>query len=189
MDNVENIKSIINERIRQKELLVESAEDISEAVDCIVQTYNNGGKVLIAGNGGSAADSQHIAGEFVGRFLKNRRPLPAIALSTDTSVITAVANDMGYHEIFARQIKAIAGKNDTVILISTSGSSPNILKALESACSIGCKVITLACLKDNEISDKGHINIRVPGNTSPEIQENHSTVYHILCEMVEQQLF
>ncbi len=183
------IELLIRERAVQKETLTKQSGMIEAAVKLIVTSYLHGCKVIIAGNGGSAADSQHIAGELVGRFLKNRKSLPAIALSTDTSVITSISNDFGFQDVFARQIQAHAKKGDVLWLISTSGNSPNIINALTAGLKSQCNIITLTGTEPNCISPKGHVNICVPGKNSPEIQENHTTVYHIICQLVEEKLF
>ncbi len=183
------IELLIRERASQKEVLSKQSGVIEAAVKLITASYQQGGKVMIAGNGGSAADSQHIAGELVGRFFRNRKSLPAIALNTDTSIITSISNDFGFEEIFARQIQAHAKKGDVLWLISTSGNSPNIINALAAGIKSDCKIITLTGAKSNYICAGGHVNIRVPGKNSPEIQENHTTVYHIICQLVEEELF
>jgi D-sedoheptulose 7-phosphate isomerase len=185
----DKIKNIIKARAAQKQELAKESENIARAVDLIIQCYKSGNKLLIAGNGGSAADSQHIAGELVGRFLKNRKALSAIALSTDTSVLTAISNDFSYEDVFSRQVEGIAVKGDVLLLISTSGNSPNLVRAMEAGIKAGCSIITLTQDKDNAMASMGHVNIRVPHGKSPEIQENHATVYHIICELVESGLF
>jgi D-sedoheptulose 7-phosphate isomerase len=158
----DKIKNIIKARAAQKQELAKESENIARAVDLIIQCYKSGNKLLIAGNGGSAADSQHIAGELVGRFLKNRKALSAIALSTDTSVLTAISNDFSYEDVFSRQVEGIAVKGDVLLLISTSGNSPNLVRAMEAGIKAGCSIITLTQDKDNAMASMGHVNIRVP---------------------------
>lgn len=149
--------------------------------DCI----QNGGKILLMGNGGSAADSQHIAAEIVGRFKKDRKGLPAIALTTDTSILTSVGNDYGYEEIFARQIEALCTKLDMVIGITTSGNSGNVVKAMQKAKRIGAKTIGLTGGSGGKLSDICDQNLIVPSNVTARIQEAHIFIGHCLCEILE----
>jgi D-sedoheptulose 7-phosphate isomerase len=162
---------------------------IENLVNRIVQTFNSGGKVLIAGNGGSAADAQHIAGEFVSRFNFNRSGLPAIALTTDTSVLTAIGNDYGYEELFARQIQALGRPGDVFWGISTSGRSPNILRAIEQARKNGLFVAGFFGANDGIIDNPMDLYIRVPSRKTPRIQEAHILLGHIVCGLVEERAF
>jgi len=157
--------------------------------DLLVNAFRNGNKLLVMGNGGSAADSQHLAGEIVGRFRLERRGLPAIALSTDTSILTAVGNDYGFDAIFRRQVEALAREGDVVIGISTSGSSPNVRSALCLAREMGCRTVGLLGKDGGSIREMVDIDLTVPGQDTPRIQEGHITIIHILCELVEQALF
>jgi D-sedoheptulose 7-phosphate isomerase len=159
------------------------------AAELLVDTFRNGNKLLVMGNGGSAADAQHLAAEIVGRFRLERRGLPAIALSTDTSILTAVGNDYGFDAVFRRQVEALAQQGDVVIGISTSGSSPNVLSALCLAREMGCRTVGLLGKDGGSIRDLVDIDLTVPGHDTPRIQEGHITVIHILCELVEQALF
>lgn len=149
--------------------------------DCI----RNGGKILIMGNGGSAADSQHIAAEIVGRFKKERKGLPAIALTTDTSIITSVGNDYGYHYIFARQVEALCRPEDLVIGITTSGNSANVVNAIEAANAIGATTIGMTGGTGGKLNDLCKYNIVIPSNITARIQEAHIFVGHSLCEILE----
>ena len=149
--------------------------------DCIA----NGGKILIMGNGGSAADSQHIAAEIVGRFKKERKGLPAIALTTDTSIITSVGNDYGYHYIFARQIEALCRPEDVVIGITTSGNSQNIVLAIEEANRLGAVSVGLTGGTGGKLNGLCKYNIVAPSSDTPRIQEAHIFIGHSLCEMLE----
>jgi len=149
--------------------------------DCIA----NGGKILIMGNGGSAADSQHIAAEIVGRFKKERKGLPAIALTTDTSIITSVGNDYGYHYIFARQIEALCRPEDLVIGITTSGNSANVVNAIEAANAIGATTIGMTGGTGGKLNALCKYNIVIPSNVTARIQEAHIFVGHSLCEILE----
>jgi len=160
-----------------------------QVTDLLVDTFRSGKKLLVMGNGGSAADAQHLAGEIVGRFRLERRGLPAIALSTDSSILTAVGNDYGFEAIFSRQVEALAQEGDVVIGISTSGSSPNVLSALRLAREMGCRTVGLLGKDGGSIREMVDIELTVPGQDTPRIQEGHITIIHILCELVEQALF
>lgn len=155
----------------------------------LTDALRSGNKLLVMGNGGSAADAQHLAGEIVGRFRLERPGLPAIALSTDTSILTAVGNDYGFDEIFRRQVEAHARPGDVVIGISTSGSSANVLSALRLARERGCRTVGLLGKDGGTIRELVEIDLTVPGYDTPRIQEGHITIIHILCELVEQALF
>jgi D-sedoheptulose 7-phosphate isomerase len=155
----------------------------------LADAFRNGKKLLVMGNGGSAADAQHLAGEIVGRFKLERRGLPAIALSTDTSILTAVGNDYGFDAVFRRQVEALAQQGDVVVGISTSGSSPNVLSALRLAGEMGCGTVGLLGKDGGSIRTLVDLDLTVPGNDTPRIQEGHITIIHILCELVEQALF
>lgn len=160
-----------------------------QVTDLLVDAFRNGKKLLVMGNGGSAADAQHLAGEIVGRFRLERRGLPAIALSTDSSILTAVGNDYGFEAIFSRQVEALAQEGDVVIGISTSGSSPNVLSAVRLAREMGCRTVGLLGRDGGSIREMVEIDLTVPGQDTPRIQEGHITIIHILCELVEQELF
>ena len=164
-------------------------DKIAEAAQKIINTYQAGCKVLLIGNGGSAADAQHIAAELVGRFKMERKALSAIALTTNTSLLTAVANDYGYDTVFSRQVEALAGKNDILIVITTSGVSPNILKAVEAARAKGAKVIGLTGKTGGKLKDMADLAIVVPSDNTQRIQEGHITIGHIICHLVENGLF
>lgn len=159
--------------------------DIEAGSELISATIKNGNKVLIAGNGGSAADAQHIAAELTGRFVKERKPLPGIALTTDTSAITAIANDYGYDYVFSRQLEALAQPGDLFIGISTSGNSEGILKAFQSAQKLNCKTIGLTGKDGGKMKDMCDVNIIVPSNTTARIQEMHILIGHIFCKAVD----
>ena len=158
---------------------------IKEAAEAVIDALRSGGKVLLCGNGGSAADSQHIAAEFVGRFRFDRKAMPAIALTTDTSILTAVGNDYGYDEVFRRQVEALGHKGDVLIGISTSGRSPNVLRAIEEAKERGMVTIALIGGKECPMSEISDITVQIPSEDSPRIQEGHMTFGHILCDLVE----
>jgi D-sedoheptulose 7-phosphate isomerase len=146
---------------------------------------SNGKKILIFGNGGSAADAQHIAAELTGRYKSDRRGLPAIALTTDTSALTAIANDFGYKNVFARQVEALANEGDLLIGISTSGNSKNILKALKLGKELGCRTMGLSGNGGGAMSEVCDLNIVVPSTDTPRIQEMHIMIGHIICQAVD----
>ncbi|MBW2559961.1 MAG: D-sedoheptulose 7-phosphate isomerase [Deltaproteobacteria bacterium] len=178
------------ESSRVKEVFVnENLSRLVKAVDLITQALNGDNKVLIFGNGGSAADAQHIAAEFVNRFLIERPPLPAIALSTDTSVITSIANDYDFSEIFSKQIRAIGREGDVAWGISTSGASPNVLKAFHAAAKLGMTTLAFTGKDGGEIAGAVDLCLNVSSNSTPRIQEAHITAGHVVCEMVDYRLF
>ena len=161
---------------------------IGDCARLLAEALRQGKKVLIMGNGGSAADAQHFAAEMVGRFLRNRPALPAIALTTDTSILTAVGNDFGYDEVFKRQVEALAHPGDVVFGISTSGHSNNVFHALTAANKIGCRTVGLLGRQGGNIGGIVDLNLTVPAEETPHIQEAHITILHILCSLVEQEL-
>lgn len=164
-------------------------QDIERSCSLTVDALTTGKKILVMGNGGSAADAQHMAAEFVGRFLLERKGLPAIALTTDTSILTAVGNDYGFDEIFKRQVEALAQPGDVVIGISTSGHSNNVFHALTAANEIGCRTIGLLGRDGGNIAGIVDVDLTVPVQETPRIQEAHLTIIHILCDLVERNLF
>ncbi len=151
------------------------------------KTLTDGGKILLCGNGGSAADSQHIAAEFVGRFVKERQGLPAIAFTTDTSILTAVGNDYGYDEVFRRQVEALGRENDVLIGISTSGNSLNIVKAFEQANKQKMKTIALTGRKESKMSELADVTLKVPTSITARVQECHIMVGHMICEYIDEE--
>lgn len=159
--------------------------DIENACGMMVSALKNGNKVLLAGNGGSAADAQHIAAELSGRFVKERKALPGIALTTDTSALTSIANDYGYEHVFSRQVEALARPGDLFIGISTSGNSHGILNALESAREMGCKTLGLSGRDGGKMNGLCDLNIIVPSKITARIQEMHILIGHILCKAVD----
>ena len=164
-------------------------EPITKCVQLIVSALNNGHKVLTMGNGGSAADAQHLAAELVGRFLMERKALPAIALTTDSSILTAVGNDYGFDEVFKRQVEALARPGDILIGISTSGNSANVVRALEAGREIGVTTIGLLGRDGGEIGKLVDLALTVPAFDTPRIQEAQLFVMHTLCDLVERTLF
>jgi len=167
----------------------QNAEALSLAIKIVVEAFKSGNKVLLFGNGGSAADAQHIAAEFVNRFLIERPPLPAIALTTDTSILTSISNDYGYADSFAKQVKALGREGDVAIGISTSGAAANVLKAVKVAKEMGLKTVGLSGRDGGELSKLVDIALVVDSPSAARIQEVHITIGHVLCEMVDRMLF
>ncbi|MDB5285875.1 MAG: gmhA1 [Mucilaginibacter sp.] len=181
---------MVIEELKEHQLIIQKVidtltPDIELACELMAITINNGNKVLLAGNGGSAADAQHIAAELSGRFVKERKALPGIALTVDTSALTAIANDYGYEHVFSRQVEALARPGDLFIGISTSGNSQGILNAFEAATKIGCKTLGLSGRDGGKMNGLCDLNIVIPSNVTARIQEMHILVGHILCKAVD----
>lgn len=186
------IKSIIQSSIDLKILVLndrELLETIQNVVDQIIHCYENGGKVLLCGNGGSAADAQHIAAELSGRFYFDRHPLYAEALHVNSSYITAVANDYGFEEVFERLVMAMGSKDDILIGLSTSGNSNNILRAFDEANALGMITVGFTGENGGKLKEKSAYLLNVPSTDTPRIQEVHILLGHIICELVEEKLF
>jgi D-sedoheptulose 7-phosphate isomerase len=170
--------------------LHEQANALERAIELVAGALAAGRKLLLFGNGGSAADAQHIAAEFVGRFQRERRPLAAIALTTDTSALTSIANDYGYDDVFARQVRALGARGDVALAISTSGRSPNVLRAVDACREVGVETIGLTGGDGGTLQDQVHLCLRVSASTHPaRIQETHILIGHVLCELVDRRLF
>lgn len=185
----DQIKDKILESIQIKEELMRtSISEIIAIAKCIIDCLSKGGKVIFFGNGGSAADSQHLAAEFVGRFKKDRKALSAIALTTDTSIITSLANDYGYEVIFAKQIEALGNKGDVAVGISTSGKAKNVIRGIEQAKQQGLITVGLTGGKGGVLAKIADISLMVPSNVTARIQEAHITVGHVICELAEERL-
>ncbi len=179
----------LKEHLKAIEGLLESKlGDIEAAGRIIWGALQSGNKILLCGNGGSAADAQHIAAELVGRYEQQRRAFPAISLTTDTSALTALSNDYGYEEVFARQVEALAVAGDVLIAISTSGKSPNILKAADKARASGCQTIALTGCSGEPLAAHCDTAVVVPSNRTSRVQEAHITIGHLWCEMIDQAL-
>lgn len=186
----DRIKEILLESIQVKEeLLHNHIAKIIEITEAVLECLKKGGKVILCGNGGSASDSQHIAAELVGRFKKERAALPAIALTVNTSILTAIANDYGYEFVFARQIEALAQKNDIIIGISTSGKAKNVNLALKQSRKMGLKTIALTGGDGGELAKAADIALLVPSAITARVQEAHICIGHIVCELVEKCAF
>lgn len=162
--------------------------EIERAGALLRDTLQQGHKVLICGNGGSAADAQHIAAELVGRYERQRRAWPAIALSTDTSALTAISNDYGYEEVFARQVEALAVAEDVLLALSTSGTSANVLKAVKKARELGCKTIALTGVGGERLASICDLAVMVPAARTARVQECHITIGHLWCELIDAEL-
>ena len=189
---MQQIKDIISASIVSKQLILNDENfilKITESVNVIEQAFKAGNKVLFCGNGGSAADAQHLAAEFSGRFYKNRKALPAEALHCNTSYLTAVANDYSFDVIYSRLVEGIGQKGDVLIGLTTSGNSVNIIKAFESANEIGITTIAFTGESGGAIKSNSSILLNVPSTTTPRIQECHILIGHIICELVEERMF
>lgn len=192
MDHSATIQNLIKESISTKQLLLADADllkKIGEVVDACVRCFKNDGKLLFCGNGGSAADAQHIAAEFTGRFYKDREPLYAEALHVNSSYLTAVANDYSYDKVYSRMVKAMGRKGDMLFAISTSGNSGNIVEAVQTAKERGMIVVGMTGSKGGKMKDLCDYLLNMPSDITPRIQECHILVGHIICELVEQRMF
>ena len=166
-------------------VLDSTTQEIEAAGLLIWKTLEAGNKILLCGNGGSAADAQHIAAELVGRYEAQRRSFPAVALTTDTSALTALSNDFGFEEVFARQVDALGSSGDLLIAISTSGKSPNVINAADKARALGLKTIALTGCSGEPLASHCDVAVVVPSNRTARVQEGHITIGHIWCEMVD----
>ena len=187
----DNILKAFEESIHVKEKFIDDKNiaKILEVCKTIANAFNEGKKLILFGNGGSSTDASHIAAEFVNRFKRERPGLPAIALNTDMAVITSIANDYDFSEIFAKQLKALANDGDIVLAISTSGNSPNIMKAMEVARKRKLTTIAFTGLKGEKFASKATFALVVPSDNTPRIQETHITIGHVICQIVEEILF
>src|SRR5437016_1430938 len=185
------IRELFDASVRAKQVfLEENGAALERAIDVVARALADRRKILLFGNGGSAADAQHIASEFVGRFLRERRPLPAIALTTDTSALTAIANDYGYDDVFARQVRALGAAGDVALAISTSGRSPSVLRAVDVCRELGIKTIGLTGGDGGTLAGLVDLCLRVSASThAARIQETHILIGHVLCELVDRRLF
>ena len=186
------IKNIIKKSIEVKELILNDdnfLNNINIIIDIITNCLKNGGKLLFCGNGGSAADAQHLAAEFSGRFYFDRKPLYSEALHVNTSYITAVANDYSFDQVYSRMVEAIGKQGDILIGLSTSGNSPNIINAIDKANELGMITISFTGFTGGKLKQISNYLINVPSNDTPRIQESHIMIGHIICEMVENNIF
>jgi D-sedoheptulose 7-phosphate isomerase len=190
MDLRARLEAAVAESIRLKgQFLAEQAEAVVAAARMVAEVFKAGGKVLIFGNGGSAADAQHLAAEFVNRFQVERPPLAALALNTDTSVLTSIANDYDFLEVFAKQVRALGRYGDLAWGISTSGASANVVRGLAAARQLGLKTLALSGRDGGEVAAQADIALVVRGQATPRIQEVHITIGHVLCDLVDCLLF
>ena len=188
MEEVVHKKFEETERVK-KRFLRENLPRLITIIKLIADALETGSKLLLFGNGGSAAEAQHLAAEFVNRFLMDRPPLPAIALSTDSSILTSIANDYSFSEVFSKQIVALGKEGDIAIGISTSGNSANVIRAIEVANEMGLETVALTGNNGGDLAKVANYSLIVPSSSTPCIQEVHMAVGHILCEMVEAQIF
>ncbi len=180
------LNNCLNEHIEVAKNMQKLLPLIEDAAKLCIDSLKRGGRVLICGNGGSAADAQHIAAELSGRFKKERDALAGIALSVDSSALTAIGNDYGFDKVFSRQVEAFGRDKDTLIAISTSGNSKNVIEAIKSAKKIGLYVITLSGKDGGKIKDLGDVNIIVPSFNTPRIQEMHTMIGHMICAIIDE---
>lgn len=187
---LQTAQEILTKSMEAKQAFADSGlEKVVQAAEMIAQAFAGGKKLLIFGNGGSAADAQHMAGEMVNRFKLERPPLPAIACTTDTSVLTSIANDYHYDQVFTKQVKALGNEGDVAMGISTSGGSANVIDALQAARSGGLVTIGLSGQKPSEMEQLCDLLIQAPSEDTPRIQEIHSLAIHIMCELIDLKLF
>jgi D-sedoheptulose 7-phosphate isomerase len=181
-------EAIINDHLNLVNKLYDNSDDIINICNIICDSFQNNGKLILCGNGGSAADSQHIAAEFVGRFVKDRKPLPALALTTDTSALTCISNDYSFDLVFSRQVVALGNSQDVLIALTTSGNSLNVINAIVEAKKIGMKIISFTGNDGGKVKNISDISIIVPNNVTARIQEAHILLGHAICAMVETKL-
>lgn len=185
MNNIELLRNALADHQTVMNGLQQMLPQISAVAERMRNCLTQGGKILLMGNGGSAADSQHIAAEIVGRYKRERKGLPAIALTTDTSILTSVANDYGYEYIFSRQVEALCGPLDVVIGLSTSGNSPNVVRGIETAKQIGATTVGMTGGSGGKLTALCDFNLIMPSSDTPRIQEAHIFIGHVLCELAE----
>lgn len=184
------IEHFVTESLRVKsEFFQNNATLIADTAEKMAQALRDGRKILLFGNGGSAADAQHIASEFVGRYIPDRIPLPALSLATDSSAMTSLGNDYGYNAVFSRQVQALGNTGDIAIGISTSGNSPNVLEAMDVARTKGLLTIGFTGESGGKMNGRTDVLFRVPSGMTPRIQETHITLGHVLCELIDRELF
>jgi D-sedoheptulose 7-phosphate isomerase len=184
---IERIRETVAESLRVKQIFFSANEEnISRIARVICTALERGNKILLYGNGGSAADAQHIAAEWVGRFVRERRPLAALALTTDSSILTSVGNDYGYEHVFDRQIRALGRPGDVAIAISTSGNSPNVCLATETANTLGLVTVGLTGGNGGRLGGVAHHHLNVPHRSPARVQETHIMIGHILCDLVDE---
>jgi phosphoheptose isomerase len=186
--DIDRLRRSIDETIALHESVKSTAGPVLEAASAIVESLGGGGKLLLFGNGGSAADAQHVAAELVSRFTRERKALAAIALSTDTSILTAIANDYTFDRVFERQIEALGRKGDVAFAMSTSGRSANVVEGLKAARARELKTLALTGRDGGPVGAAADVHINVPSESTPRVQEVHRTLLHVICDLVEEAL-
>lgn len=190
MEMESDLKAIISEHVSLTQTIPKKhLSDILTVVRWAIEAFSNGNKIVFAGNGGSAADAQHLAAEFIGRFEQNRRSLPAIALTTDSSVLTAVSNDFGFDTVFARQVEGLMHPGDIFYAISTSGNSENVVQAVEACRNIPCRTVGLLGRNGGKLKDMVDLALIIESNNTARVQEIHEIIGHIICFLVEKEIF
>jgi D-sedoheptulose 7-phosphate isomerase len=188
-DRVALVEGMLRDAARLHDrMAIEAGTAVIAAADVMLEAFGRGAKVLIFGNGGSAADAQHFACELVGRFLRNRRALPAIALTPDTTTLTAIANDYGFDQVFVRQLEALGRQGDVAVAISTSGASANVLAGLQYARSRGLKTVAFTGGSGGPVGAAADVHVNVPHDLTPRVQEVHRALIHAVCDVVERQI-
>ncbi len=183
-------EAVVQEAIRegiatQERMLARNAADIVRVARLLIETFKSGGRLFLLGNGGSAAEAQHVAAEFVGRFRRDRDALPAMALNTDPSIITALANDLDFAQVFARQVEALVEPGDILVVLSTSGASPNVLEAVKVARRIGATTVGFTGQRKGPLVSLVDVPVEVPSSDTARIQEAHLVMWHVICDLVE----
>ncbi len=183
-------ETIVREAIRdgiatQERMLAQNASDVVRVAQLLIDTFKGGGRLFLLGNGGSAAEAQHVAAEFVGRFRRDRDALPAMALNTDPSIITAVGNDVDFAQIFARQVEALVERGDVLAVLSTSGASPNVLEAVKVAKRVGATTVGFTGQRRGPLVSLVDMVVEVPSSDTARIQEAHLVMWHVICDLVE----
>ena len=186
------ILNYLNQSSEVAEYQLTLIDEIAKVSEMCIETLNSGGKIIFCGNGGSASDSQHLAAELIGRFMKNRKPIPAISINTDTSVLTSLSNDFGYEHIFSKQISALGQSGDVLLAITTSGNSTNVIQAVEAAHNKNMTVIALSGRDGGKLAphlQESDIEIRVEADKTSRIQEIHLLIIHCLCDIIDHKIF
>ena len=186
---IDDIKKLIQTSAENIQKSISLSSQIQQSIESIIQCIKNGNKIILFGNGGSAADAQHIAAELIGRFQMKRNSLAAIALTTDSSILTSIGNDFSFNDIFSRQVEGLVNSGDVVLGISTSGNSINIINGLKSAKSKNAKTISILGNNGGKIKNFSDVSIIVNSSSTPRIQEVHRIIYHIICEQIEKKFF
>ena len=189
---MKNFEKQIKKTFEESQKIIKKSQNltlkIDKSVNIILSSLREGGKIIIFGNGGSAADAQHMSAEFIGRFILERKSIPSLALTTDSSILTSIGNDYKFEDIFSRQCESLVNENDIVIAISTSGNSPNIIKAVKTCIKKNAKIIALTGNDGGKLKKLCSILLNIPSKETPRIQEGHRTIIHIICELVEKEI-